>query len=87
MWCPPVNEGLAVRWDPVVDVPGARGGLAVRQRLLRRVELQARLGYTVGRVRTQSFWSGLEAEADDAGVGRSYWGRTRQASGGVSLHF
>jgi hypothetical protein len=87
MWCPPVNDGLAVRWDPVVDVPGARGGVAVRQRVLRRLELQARFGYTVGRVHTETFWAGVDPAEDAGTTGQSYWVRTRQASGGVSLHF
>ncbi len=87
VWCPPAMEEMAVRWDPRFDVPGARAGLTLRQRVLRRLEVQARFAYSLGRIQTQNF-RGDPDPADDAELGPStYWVHTRHASGGVSVHF
>jgi hypothetical protein len=82
VWCPAATEGLAVRWDPRFDVPGGRAGVTVRQRVLPRLELQARGGYAVGRL-----LGATAATAVPAGGDAARWVRTRQLSGGVALGF
>lgn len=73
------------RLEKGYTVPSVIGGLGLRQRVGRRVEVHARAAYSYGRARTERMFVDLVPELDAFEAPTSRWFGVPRLSGGVTL--